>query len=176
MKENLLHKIEENHISCMQEIKKYLSSNKKDLVSITTYLLNTDANPYHFLEKKWAESIHSSSGFLNFLQILEKAIYYSNEICFPIVDGVPKIVLQSKKQFNINEYLDSNHDLEDDIKVYFLSNIQEFIYEHSCYQFQVTKEHFFHHAQMYGLNKAIEEFKDKDYFDNSWTQEYTKEN
>lgn len=176
MKEKLLHKIEENHISCMQEIKKYLSSNKKDLVSITTYLLNTDANPYHFLEKKWAEAIHSSSGFLNFLQTLEKAIYYSKEICFPVIDGVPKIVFQDKGKFNITEYLDTTSDTDNDKQVYFLSNIQEFIYEHSCHQFQITKEHFFHHAHMYGLDKAIEEFKEKDCFDNCWIQEYNQEN
>ncbi len=176
MKYNLLQKIEDNHISCMQEIKKYLSSNKKDLVAITTYLLNTNSNPYHFLDKKWADQIHSSAGFLNFIQTLEKAIYYSKEICFPIIDGVPKIVFQNKSNFNLKEYVDPNKDNEEDKQIYFLSNLQEFIYEHSCHQFQITKEYFFHHAQMYGLDKAIEEFKDNENYDTSWIQEYKHEN
>ncbi len=176
MKDNLLNKLEANHISSMNEIKKYLISSRKDMVSITTYLLNTDANPHDFLPKNIAESMNSAQGFLNFLQSLEKAIYYSKEICFPIINGVPKIAFENKTKFNPEIYLQGSQNTDENQSIYFLSNVQEFIYEHSCHQFQITKESFFHQAQMCGLKQAVEEFKSNNCFDNSWIQEYNQEN
>lgn len=176
MKDNLLQKLEDNHVSSMQEIKKYLSSNRKDIVSIITYLLNTDPNPHYFLPKQIAETINSSQGFLNFIQLLEKSIYYSKDICFPVINGSPKIAFVEKDKFNVEKYLNEDQNIIQEYQVYFLPNIQEFIYEHSIYQFQLEKELFFHQARMSGLEEAIKEFKSNRTFDNSWIQEYNQEN
>lgn len=175
MKNNLLEKIEENHLSCIKEIKKYLNSQKKDIAFLTKYLLSTELNPYVFLEKKWADNFYSSSGFLSFLQEIEKSIYYSKEICFPIIDGVPKIIFKNQKNFDSTKYQEEIGDTDLNKKIFFLEKIEDFIYEHSCHQLQIAKEHFFHQSQIYGLEKTIQEFKEKDFFDNTWIEEYNQE-
>lgn len=89
---NRLEVFEQNHRNNMEEIKSYLTSSTPEMMAITKFLLETEANPYAFLPENWAGCVGSSSGMASLLHHIHHALHDDGEISFPIVNGEPKIV------------------------------------------------------------------------------------
>ena len=107
-----------------------------DVAVLGRWLLETEANPYGFLPERWAGSVETATGLVGLLNHLDHAMVDDGDVCFPVVDGCPKIAFLSEYDLtldNLSEYIGAipaeffiadNRPLSD---VQFLMNGRDFV-------------------------------------------------
>ncbi len=171
---NLLKTFEKTYIESITKIKKLLVSENKEIALICHYLLTTDASPASFLQSSYHQSFSSAESFLSFLEEIKNRIENNNEICFPVINGEPKISLTYQKNFNIQDFFpeDASIEVQSEYEIMFLNNISDFVDNHSCYYMNSIKEYFFHYAEIYGVEYAINHYGHYKDYDTSWINEF----
>lgn len=87
--------VDRRHADAKRQIEQFLDpadSRGKDMHRLVQWMLETDSNPYGYLQHTWAESIKTATGFASLLANISHAIHDDGDICFVTVNGEPKIV------------------------------------------------------------------------------------
>lgn len=113
------------HEEAIQYIKK--AQTCESIGRFTCWLMNTEIQ-YHNLFEPEYKNFESASGLRNFLCLVEERLTYENDICFPVINGKPKLLLCSKNFVNdalIQMYFPN--EFVGNLEISFLDSIDEFI-------------------------------------------------
>ena len=93
-----LEKFDKTHAEAMETIKQYLEPYEQEpkMHLLVRWMLETDANPYGYLQEAWATSTYSSTGFASLLSVISHAVLDDGDITFVAVNGEPRIVFAHK--------------------------------------------------------------------------------
>ena len=81
------------------------------MVCLVDWMLETNINPYTYLDKRYAEWVNSSTGFLSLLNTIHHALYDDGDIEFVSVDGQPKMVFANRHDDNFYDAVLNSSDI-----------------------------------------------------------------
>lgn len=87
--------VDRRHADAKAQVERFLDPadcRGKDMYRLVQWMLETDSNPYGYLQHTWAESIKTATGFASLLAHISHAIHDDGDICFVTVNSEPKIV------------------------------------------------------------------------------------
>lgn len=87
----------------LERIEQYRNDETPDMRLITRWLMETEANPYGFIERGYARFFENAEGFAGLLQIIHHALVDDGEICFVAVSGRPMIVFAHRDEIGCVE-------------------------------------------------------------------------
>lgn len=87
----------------LERIEQYRNDETPDMRLITRWLMDTEANPYGFLERSYARFFETAEGFAGLLQIIHHALVDDGEISFVAVNGRPMIVFAHRDEIGCVE-------------------------------------------------------------------------
>ena len=113
----------------------------KDMKLITNWLLTTKINSYQFLTLNWKGALSTAEGVSSLLWCIHHAIVDDGDICFPVINGQPKIVFCWKGDYHLlHESICDGEDLDLN-KVEFLSSLEEFINRTEQHELERMKQY-----------------------------------
>ena len=152
---NHLQMLEMIHQDAMAEIESFrYDQSEPEMQANTEYLLVTDVNPYYFLPVEQARLMSSSSGVVELLHMIHRAIFVDGNIRFPIVKGQPRIVFGQP-----TEYSDAATECK---------NIVEFVEMHRAYFSNEVQSCFIYDVARRGWEYAIDNHRNSFVFDPEW--------
>ena len=169
-----LEKLEENHIRCMEGIKKYAASTQPEMRALTELLLETEANPWCYLPEYWAGCTESSSGMYALLNNIHHALYDDGDISFPIVNGRPQIVFVWKNEKNYADYVlsETQKQFRDErgveYEIEFCKDALDFVARHKEFHRTDIQRCFILDAAMHGITFAVNHYCEYANFDSDW--------
>ncbi len=169
---NKLKKFELSYNEAIQNIKHYSENLNQEVSVFTNYMIQTRVSAESFLPIDLKNIFDSAENFSQFLKFFEKNLI-SHNICFPIINGEPKVLFHSDNTKNLIEIIKKEFQYPKETefeKIIFLKNTLEFVDEHSLYVVGNNKKIFFHQAAIYGIEQAIADLGE-DYYP-EWLFEY----
>ena len=92
----MFEKFDEAHEKAKDSIRGYLNiesgSYDEGMVPLVKWLLETDINPYSFLQPEWACSVNTADGMASLLSNIHHALYDDGDITFVTVNGQHRII------------------------------------------------------------------------------------
>jgi hypothetical protein len=89
--------------AALEKIEQYRNDPDRDMRLITLWLMETEANPYGFIERGHARAFESAEGFAGLLHTIHHALVDDGEICFVAVNGRPMIVFANRDELGYVE-------------------------------------------------------------------------
>jgi hypothetical protein len=89
--------------AALEKIERYRNDSDPDMGLITRWLMETEANPYGFIERGYARAFESAEGFAGLLHTIHHALVDDGEICFVAVNGRPMIVFANRDEIGYVE-------------------------------------------------------------------------
>jgi hypothetical protein len=89
--------------AALEKIEQYRNDPDPDTRLITRWLMETEANPYGFIERGHARAFESAEGFAGLLHTIHHALVDDGEICFVAVNGRPMIVFANRDELGYVE-------------------------------------------------------------------------
>jgi hypothetical protein len=89
--------------AALEKIERYRSDDDQDMRVITRWLMETEANPYGFIERSYARDFETAEGFAGLLHTIHHALVDDGEICFVAVNGRPMIVFAHRDEIGCVE-------------------------------------------------------------------------
>lgn len=89
--------------AALEKIERYRNDDDQDMRLITRWLMETEANPYGFIERGYARAFESAEGFAGLLHTIHHALVDDGEICFVAVNGRPMIVFAHRDEIGYVE-------------------------------------------------------------------------
>lgn len=100
MSKEKFEKFEKGYNDAIGRIKRYQED--KDVGDLVNWLLNTDENPYSYLDDSHAHLLSTAEGFSFLVTILHHALVDDGEVTFLSVDGQPQILFVN--QYDLKDY------------------------------------------------------------------------
>lgn len=101
---------EKNYREAVENIKQYLhrpeGAYDYEFADFAKWLLETDSNPYTFIDAPWAECFDSAEDFADLLNTLHHALYDDGEITFILSKDRPRIKLQPRWEIQESESIE----------------------------------------------------------------------
>ena len=186
---NKLEQFDKVHAEAMERIQQYLSipedSYDHGMVGLVKWLLETDQNPYHYLQQEVAEWTGSATGFVSLLDLIHHALYDDGDIEFVKVNGQPKIVFVWRHDDGFYDAILSDSDkalaarkglkAEDIVEV--MDNIipREFIEECEKYQLKHIQKCYITDAARRGIQFADAHYSQYEVWEEDWRHEFDDE-
>ena len=181
-------KFENAYNDAIAAIVHHMSSNNDDMRTITNWLINTDHNPYSFLQEGWAGSMSTAEGFASLLHTIHHALVDDGDISFPVVNGEPRIAFVWRYEPDVRKYILTEQEhlldkesrirtirkLKDDESLYdisWLNNVSEFIEHRDRFFIEQLKGWYANDAETHGVSFATESYKKYKQFDPLWENE-----
>lgn len=89
--------------AALEKIERYRNDDHPDMRLVTRWLMDTEANPYGFIERGYARSFESAEGFAGLLHTIHHALVDDGEITFVAVNGRPMIVFANREEIGCVE-------------------------------------------------------------------------
>ncbi len=89
--------------AALERIERFRNDENNDMRLITRWLMETDANPYGFLQKSHARCLESAEDFAGLLHAIHHALVDDGEICFVAVNGRPMIAFANRDEIGCVE-------------------------------------------------------------------------
>ncbi len=87
----------------LERIERFRNDDTPDMRLITRWLMETEANPYGFIERGYARAFESAEGFAGLLHSIHHALVDDGEITFVAVNGRPMIVFANREEIGCVE-------------------------------------------------------------------------
>jgi hypothetical protein len=87
-----------NFEDALQRIHAFRNDPNADMRLLTHWLMDTDTNPYWFLESRYAGMLESAEQFATLLGMIHHSIVDDGEISFVAVNGRPMIVFANRDE------------------------------------------------------------------------------
>lgn len=100
--------VDRRHADAKEQVERFLDpadSRGKDMYRLVQWMLETDSDPYGYLQHTWAESIKTATGFASLLAHISHAIHDDGDICFVTVNSEPKIVFSHPSYPDFEQYV-----------------------------------------------------------------------
>ena len=171
---NRLEQLEQNHIKCMEGIRKHAATTEPEMRALTELLLETEANPWGFLPEAWASCTESSSGMYGLLNNIHHALYDDGDISFPVVNGQPRISFVWQHEDNYANYVLSETEKHcrdqygSEYDIEFCKDALDFVARHKEYHRKDIQKCFIVDAAMLGLTFAVDHYSKYANFDSDW--------
>lgn len=167
--------MEKNHKEAIATINMCLNdSSEPEMQAITSYLLETEANPYSFLPDGWGGSTSTYTGFQSLLRMIHHALYDDGDISFPIVNGEPRISFLNKHDEDYEEHVLNSTEKHfkqhhgNTYEVEQCKDVFDFIAKHSDYHRKDVRRFFILDAAIHGWEFAVEHHSRYANFDPDW--------
>lgn len=186
---NKLEQFDKVHAEAIERIQQYLSipedSYYHDMVCLVKWLLETDQNPYQYLQQEVAGWTGSATGFVSLLDLIHHALYDDGDIEFVKVNGQPKIVFVWRHDDGFYDAILSDSDkalaarkglkAEDIVEVLDINNTREFIEECEKYQLKHIQKCYITDAARRGLQFADAHYSQYKCWEEDWQHEFGDE-
>lgn len=186
---NKLEQFDKVHAEAIERIQQYLSipedSYDHDMVCLVKWLLETDQNPYQYLQQEVAGWTGSATGFVSLLDLIHHALYDDGDIEFVKVNGQPKIVFVWRHDDGFYDAILSDSDkalaarkglkAEDIVEVLDINNTREFIEECEKYQLKHIQKCYITDAARRGLQFADAHYSQYKCWEEDWQHEFGDE-
>jgi hypothetical protein len=142
------------------------------MTTITNFLLETDANPYAIFPDNGGY-MGSAENFASLLHQIYHALVDDGDICFPVVNGEPRICFVWKHEDNIKKYVLSKTEQQmernygSEYEITFLDNVDDFISAFKAFQIADIKRCFLKDAESQGIEFAVKHYSHYKCFDQS---------
>ncbi len=106
---------EQNYLKAVDSIKKYIDTEncekyEKESATLCKFLFESDFNPYElFVRATDASQLYSAQGFAGLCTLIYHALVDDGDICFPVVDGSPKILFASRWEVSLDDCIDAHY-------------------------------------------------------------------
>jgi hypothetical protein len=87
----------------LERIERFRNDDTPDMRLITRWLMETEANPYGFIERSYARAFESAEDFAGLLHTIHHALVDDGEICFVAVNGRPMIAFANRDEIGYVE-------------------------------------------------------------------------
>lgn len=147
-----------------------------NMAAITNWLLNTDASPYSIFADAGGR-VGSAESFAGLLQCIHHALVDDGDICFPVVNGRPRICFVWQHEKNVEQYILTAQekgfirDFGTDYEITFLDNIDQFIAAYDAAHIKFIKRCFLIDARAKGVQFATKNYSTYKCFDPTWVNE-----
>ena len=113
---NRFKEYEQNYLDAVDSIKKYVDTEncekyEKESATLCKFLFETDVNPYQLFvhETDASQLADSAQGFADLCALIHHALVDDGDICFPVVDGSPKILFASRWEVSLDDCIDAHY-------------------------------------------------------------------
>lgn len=164
-----------NYEDAMAEIQSYLHSNdetKRLLTRLVEVFLDTDANPYSFCPKEYAESFYSAQRFSALINALDHAMYDDGDVTFFLINGEPRFGFFNQYDANDEVCLNSTEKhfkktYNNDYR-YEVVSCEDWIREFLLYHCKEVRRFFIDDAARFGIDFAVKHNSTYAKFDPAW--------
>lgn len=183
----------ETHQKALDYIEQCKTSNREELRILTNWLLETDSNPFALFGDN-GTYMGTAENFAGLLHMFNHALYDDSDLCFPVVNGEPRIRFVSKwdalnhpKQYVLTEQecrMDEPgtvyrqfREIPDDQSIFEISvitDVKEFIATLEASQAADLQRCFTNDAEDYGLNVALAHHQHKRLFNRGRVLDFLK--
>lgn len=170
-----LEKMEEVHRKALDSIDRCLKDHSKpELQVLAQFLLETEENPYGFLQEHWAPALSTSTGFDSLLCHIHHALYDDGEISFPIVNGRPRIAFVWKNEDNYADYVlsETERGMRDrhgsEYRIEHCNDVYDFINRFNEAYRKDIRNHYIQTAARFGFQMAEDQYSNYEHFDYDW--------
>jgi hypothetical protein len=186
---NKLEQFDKVHAEAMEQIQQCLSTPEDSydygMVGLAKWMLNTDQNPYQYLQQDVAGWTKTATGFVSLLDLIHHALYDDGDIEFVKVNGQPKIVFVWRHDDGFYDAILSDSDkaiaarkglkAEDIVEV--MDNIipREFIEECEKYQLKHIQKCYITDAARRGVQFADAHYSQYKCWEEDWRHEFEDE-
>lgn len=161
----------------------YYQSRDDGIGKFVNWYLENDYNPYNFITDQWAGSLSTAEGLSHFLLVLAHALYDDGDVCFPVINGRPRIAFVCQRDFS-PEYALTKFELESSVtdkKVkMFLTSIEDFMdFFDRAEEARIMRAFKFDYSCCTTLlekGNIIESYRKYKFFNESWIQSGDKDN
>lgn len=187
---NAFNKTHQDAIDFIEECK---NSEFEELRLLTNFLLETDSNPYALFGDD-GNCMGTAETFAGVLRLFGHALYDDGELCFPVVNGEPRIRFVSKqdainnpRMFVLTEQerqmdapgtsyrqFSGIPDNQSIFEVSVITDVKEFIATLEASQAADLQRCFMDDAEDYGLNVALAHHQHKRLFNRGWVLDFLK--
>ena len=179
----MFQKFKDSYDKAIKDIERYLTpDNGCDMQLLVRWMLETDANPYSYLPKNWADAVNYAEGFASLLGYIHHAAFDDGDITFVTVNGEPKIVFASQYDDDFmnhvlgetERYMMEHHKSSYDVSVL---NIQpnDFGAVYDAWYVDNIKQMFLTDADYHGKEFAIRHYSGYKKYDPAWVSLLDKE-
>lgn len=175
---------QDSYENSVSTIKYYLEPGPYEphMHELIRWMMETDANPYAYLQHQWAGCLDTADGFCGLISHIHHAIYDDGDITFVKVNDQPRIVFARADDENFRDVVltETEKHMERDIKKKFrvkydieILDIKpnEFGVLYDEYHVNDIKRCFCCDAGRCGIEFAVESYKQYKCFNESWVQE-----
>ena len=183
----------ETHQKALEYIEQCKTSDREELRILTNWLLETDSNPYALFgdDGNW---MGTAENFAGLLHTFNHALNDDGDLCFPVVNGEPRIRFVSKwdaldhpKQYVLTSQerqMDEPgtiyrqfREIPDDQSIFEISvitDVKEFITVLEASQTADLRRYFMNDAEDFGLEFAAERYQGKRLYNPEWISEFLR--
>lgn len=168
---NLFKNIDRSFAEDRAEIESYL--NNPVMAGITEHLLTTERNPYSYLPDEYAGDIDTARGLRQLLSVIHHAVVDDGDICFPVVNGAPRMRFVSKWDCleNPKHVLKSHEGRWSPTITFPINTLDEYIVESNKYFEKDIKRCFLLDAKTHGLEFAKRVYSKYNIYNVAWEHE-----
>lgn len=172
-------KFEKSYKDAIESIKRYQEN--KDVGDLVNWLLNTDENPYSFLDE--GNLLGSAESFSYLCSILHHALVDDGDVTFFSVDGEPRIVfvhkcdLKEYKKYTRKEYkiveVDGKKSIDHDIvdsDIVFFDDYHDWIEAIEIYATEQLKRFYLSDKECHGEEFATNYYSKYKRFNPEWKE------
>lgn len=154
------------HEEAIQYILK--SRNDKDIGNFTNWLMETQANYYDIFSDHW-RSFNSSIDVECFLKVVYHALVDDGDVCFPVINGVPKLIFSDRYETTPEVIKLMFRDVDvSKMKLEFLDNIDEFIEQAELYHVNTIKQCYLCDLELHGEEMANSHYSKYKCYSQEW--------
>jgi hypothetical protein len=161
----------------VKTIEQYTKNKNPSMQALAQWLVAWPGNGYDLFHKSaWSSSLHGSAeDFSGLLSHIHHAVVDDGDICFPVINGSPKIVFASRWDLQDNlEALKHPSDAGFKFEVTFLGNVEEFIAARNNYDRDDARRCFVGDAVRQGFDVVLARMQKNPAYMNHITDDWVK--
>jgi hypothetical protein len=152
-----------------------------DMNEFAAWLMDTDANPYSYLEQGYADLMSTAEGCAGLLETIHHAVYDDGDITFVTVDDQPRIVFAHRFDEGFRDVVLCRQEKEIEKRLIFgktksykieVLDIKpnDFPKIYNAYQLSELKRCFSYDAGRNGIDFAVEHYRKYACFSEDWVE------
>ena len=105
MKTNAFEKFQKAYQEAVETVERALADETQNppMNGLVRWMMETEANPYGFLQWEWCGALASAEQFAKLVGHLNHALYDNGEVTFCTVNGQPRMVFANPNEENFRE-------------------------------------------------------------------------
>lgn len=182
-----LEAIEKSYQESLSYIKSVAQENTA-LGRFALWLLDTDSNPYEFLPENYARGFNTAEGIESLFRTISHALSDDGEICYPVVNGIPRITFADKRDSDIRDRVLRSFEKDMDrneiyrrasqlaageslFKIEFLDSLDDFVRMYQRFREDELREYFLNDVEDCGFESAIDAYSIYQEFNPEWIKD-----